>query len=79
MTQYTVHMCIDIFGALRNTDKYLDGLLKDDNGRSLTGADVRAFLEERVATTGKRFFTGCDNETIDGRCGGHGKKLRARK
>ena len=66
-----IHMCVDIFGVLQKSDGYLYGYLQDDNGRGLSGAEVRSFFEEYVRTTGKKYFCHWSNQTPEGRCAGH--------
>jgi len=71
----TIHMCIDIEGALANAKrhgtKYLDGMLKGDDGHHLTGESVARFLIKYRNETGKAYFCNCDNQTPEGRCAGH--------
>lgn len=63
----TFHCCLNIEGALKQ--RSLRHFLEQD-GKPLSDKEVRSFLSERQAQ-GKKYFTGCDNETEEGRCGGH--------
>ena len=66
----TVHLGVDIKGAMKRGDRYLGGLLIDENGRELTAAEVRT-LFAREQAQGYTIFCGCDNRRADGGCAGH--------
>ncbi|MCO1336638.1 hypothetical protein MO867_20135 [Microbulbifer sp. OS29] len=67
----TRHICIDIQGALRKSDKWLDGILQDaETGREMSPNEVRHFLRKQQEK-GFSFFSGCDNMDSSGRCAGH--------
>jgi hypothetical protein len=66
----TFHVCLDIAGSLKRSDKYLDGILAE-NGRELNGAQVKEFLRNVRDKHGYTAYSGCDNMNAEGRCAGH--------
>ena len=67
----TYHISISISGALTRSNKSLDGLLSDEEGRVFTGAEVKDFLRKASYEHGYTRYSGCDNMKADGGCGGH--------
>ena len=65
----TIHICLDIEGALRQRSLTW---LEDDNGRPLTTKQAKALLRAELAK-GKKYLTSscCDNVSAEGRCLGH--------
>ncbi len=66
----TFHIGVDIRGALKRSDKELDGILIDDSGRELSAQEVRAKFRSEMSE-GRSIFCGCDNRKEDGSCAGH--------
>ena len=71
----TFHICLDIAGTLKRSNKSLDGLLADDKGREFTGEEVKAFLINVRREHGFTHYSGCDNMNSEGRCAGHINEL----
>ena len=67
----TYHLSLNISGALAQSNKSLDGLLGDEEGRVFTGAEVKDFLRKVRHESGYTRYSGCDNMKADGGCGGH--------
>ena len=69
----TYHVGLGIAGTLRQTDCELDGIIAN-NGRDLTGQEVRIFLSQlKQGNPALTVFTGdtCDNQNERGECQGH--------
>jgi hypothetical protein len=65
------HVCIDIAGAMKRTNKALDGVLAGEGGREMSGREVKAFLSKVRTEHGYTKYSGCSNMKADGSCGGH--------
>ncbi len=66
------HMCADIQGLLRQSDKMLHKLFKLDDGSKPTGQYAREFLKLKLAKGWKVFpMDGCDNFDPQTGCKGH--------
>ena len=61
------HVCVNIAGALKQKSLWF---LEDDDGKIMSTHSAKKFLLNQQAK-GKKYFTGCNNETEEGRCGGH--------
>lgn len=72
MATTTYHLGLDIRGALKQTNRQLNGLFDDDNGKPLSGAEARELLLDELQT-GKRFLPvgKCDNFDYQQGCLGH--------
>jgi hypothetical protein len=66
----TYHICFDIEGALRQHGNRLNGALSE-NGRNMSGSEVKAFLRKARDERGFKYYSGCSNMNSDGRCAGH--------
>lgn len=64
------HIGINIKGALKKTDKELDGIISTSEGYELNAFSLRTVLQE-FADEGYEVFTGCDNIDDKGHCLGH--------
>ena len=71
------HMGISIPGALKQSDKKLDGIITKD-GYELSAKAVRKVLKEHAAE-GYKVFTGCENIDSEGNCLGHEKEFNGKK
>lgn len=69
----TIHMSMNISGALRNFgSKKMTGLLEDENGRPLSDKEVRTYLAECQSKGWKVIPAGkCDNFDYQTGCKGH--------
>jgi hypothetical protein len=72
MATTTYHICLDIRGALKQTNRQINGLFHDDNGKPISGAEAREILLDELQT-GKRFLPvgKCDNFDYQQGCLGH--------
>lgn len=69
----TVHMCLDIRGALRWPKTRLRGLLTDEDGRPATADQAREWLLDRLGE-GKRVLPlgeACEGFSYETGCPGH--------
>ena len=67
MIMKTFHLCLNIEGALKQRSLEI---IEDDNGNILSTKTAKKILKEEQAK-GKKYFTGCDNVDVDGKCLGH--------
>lgn len=63
----TYHLSVNIENALKQ--KILS-IFEDENGNQMSTYSAKKFLMEEQAK-GKKYFTGCDNESSEGKCLGH--------
>ena len=65
------HICIKVETAMKMLRK----------GKNIFNVDIAtAYVEmERQKAKGKEYFTGCDNEDANGRCGGHADSITSNK
>ena len=69
------HLCVSVRGALRKPLSQLKGMMIDDKGRSLSGAEVRDALMEELAQGHEKISIGdCDNFDYKKGCQGHEQK-----
>lgn len=68
----TIHMCLDIRGALRWPKRMLKGMFRDDDGRELGAEEARERLMDELAK-GRRVLPYGDCEGFDYQtgCPGH--------
>lgn len=69
----TIHMCVDLQGSLRRTDRELSALFHGDNGETLSGRYVRDWIKLQLMKGIKVVPMGprCEGfSDIDG-CPGH--------
>ena len=74
----TIHMCADIRGMLENYTRKcsLNGVFKDDDGRSLTHEEARNYLYDCLTKGWKVIPYGdCDNFDYQTGCKGHNKEV----
>jgi hypothetical protein len=67
------HMCMVVKGALRQTDRELEGLIDDDDGHPVSGTVARAWLKIQ-AYQGREvvpFGEACDGFDFKTGCPGH--------
>lgn len=69
----TIHICVSISGSLRRTNKELAGMMDDENGRPLTGREVRDQLRYAQAMGKKVLPVGdpCEGFSYETGCPGH--------
>ena len=71
LIQYTMnyHLCVEIEGEMKRIHKEGKTVLFDgEQVASLSDAFAQLVKAQKE---GKKFYTGCDNMTKEGRCGGH--------
>lgn len=70
------HMQWNIRGALKRTDKELDGLMEYEDGRKLSGAEARKFLTECLEKGWRVFPVGkCEGFDYQTGCPGHKNEI----
>lgn len=68
------HISLGIAGTIRQSDERIEGILVDDNGRSLSANEVRHFLCNQRKENGYTVYAGCSNMDSRGYCQGHDKE-----
>ncbi len=70
----TIHLCVDIRGLLRKSDRELKGWIKDDSGRIVTPSEARELLLDEIAK-GRKVLPGsyppCEGFSYETGCPGH--------
>lgn len=66
------HMTWNIAGALKKSDKHLDGLMQYDDGRFLSGKEAREYLQGCLVKGWRVLPLGdCEGFDYDKGCPGH--------
>jgi murein L,D-transpeptidase YafK len=63
----TYHLSVNIENALKQKSLLF---FEDENGNQMSTYSAKKFLMGEQAK-GKKYFTGCDNESPEGKCLGH--------
>ena len=69
------HLSVNIEGALKLRSL---NIFEDENGNPMSSKAAKAMLRDEQAK-GKKYFCGCDNVDIEGKCLGHAEIIKELK